>query len=408
MIIELFDKEQSNKGYSLVEVIVAIIILAIVTIPLLTAFTLSAKISQKSKTAQATTIVAQSVMEDFKQTNMDSVYKLYNSGANGRSVVSEHPATPSTPEYYVFNKSGINVSGKMYDSTITVTSSSIAAGDLITAHPISPTFDFVFMQKPDDDKFKYVSMLIKAASYLNVNYNNMIDPVKEIYEFGKYTADNVEKSKIKMKRIITVDISNNPTSGYDVKNEIKYLGQIMGHAAKDKSTKLDTTVNKTDFDSIVSFVGSTDTKTYNNLKNIYLFYYPGYDTQELGIISDTIVINNTSSLSDVNVYLIKQKHGMYSDADLMNLEIRYMPTISTIGSINLHSNMKDNLSSLTDVETSVSVSGDKILVNKSSNVSGIFDIKVEVYEGGTSNLLFTLNGSMDSNKDKEWLKLLAI
>ena len=59
-------RKMNNKGFSLVEVIISMAILAIISIPLLNYFTDSMKYNAIAKTRQQATIEAQNIMEQLK------------------------------------------------------------------------------------------------------------------------------------------------------------------------------------------------------------------------------------------------------------------------------------------------------------------------------------------------------
>ena len=73
----------NNKGFSLVEVIISIAILAIISIPLLNYFTDSMKHNALAKTRQEATLEAQSIMEQLKAED-----KLLKPDATGTSYLS--------------------------------------------------------------------------------------------------------------------------------------------------------------------------------------------------------------------------------------------------------------------------------------------------------------------------------
>ncbi|MDE6129037.1 MAG: type II secretion system GspH family protein, partial [Lachnospiraceae bacterium] len=86
----------NNKGLSLVEILVAVVILALVTGPLLHSFVSAARYNQRAKERQRTTTAAQSVMEGFKAFDLEELcwqfsgdpahpFRVY-SGATGSST----------------------------------------------------------------------------------------------------------------------------------------------------------------------------------------------------------------------------------------------------------------------------------------------------------------------------------
>lgn len=82
-------KLRNNKGISLVELIVTVAILAVIVLPLLRAFVVSANTNAKAKEKLRTTEVAQNIMEGFELESLESVAYQMNYPANeiGRAHV---------------------------------------------------------------------------------------------------------------------------------------------------------------------------------------------------------------------------------------------------------------------------------------------------------------------------------
>ena len=62
---------QSNKGFTLVEVLVAILVLSIILVPLLSAFVVSANTNAKARRTLRATTLAQNVMEELKAYSLE-------------------------------------------------------------------------------------------------------------------------------------------------------------------------------------------------------------------------------------------------------------------------------------------------------------------------------------------------
>lgn len=70
--------KRNNKGTSLVELLVSIVILSMVIVPLLTSFVVSAKMNAKAKEVHNATMLAQNVMEGLKIETIESLELQYD------------------------------------------------------------------------------------------------------------------------------------------------------------------------------------------------------------------------------------------------------------------------------------------------------------------------------------------
>ena len=66
-----------NRGFSIVELVVCIAILAIASIPLYKSMTLAVKTDAKAQSMQNATSLAESVMEEIKMTSIDDLKLRY-------------------------------------------------------------------------------------------------------------------------------------------------------------------------------------------------------------------------------------------------------------------------------------------------------------------------------------------
>lgn len=67
-------KRSHNKGVTLIEVLVATVILALLSIPLLSAFVATTRINAKSRERQETTSMSQDLMEEIKAESLANIY----------------------------------------------------------------------------------------------------------------------------------------------------------------------------------------------------------------------------------------------------------------------------------------------------------------------------------------------
>ena len=95
-------KKQNNAGFSLLEVVLSMAILAILSIPLMSYFTQSMKYNAKMADKQHASVLAQEVMEDLK--NQPNLVQKVNGGGyestylTGRHYTIAVPYPPAAPE----------------------------------------------------------------------------------------------------------------------------------------------------------------------------------------------------------------------------------------------------------------------------------------------------------------------
>jgi len=78
MVNDYSPKENTNRGFSLVELIICVAILAIAIIPLYRSMALSARTNAKAQSLQNATSLAESVMEEIKSTSVSDLKIKYN------------------------------------------------------------------------------------------------------------------------------------------------------------------------------------------------------------------------------------------------------------------------------------------------------------------------------------------
>ena len=115
-------RQLNNEGFSLIELLIAIVILSIIVVPLLHSFVTSARTNAKSRNTMHATAIAEDVMEQFEAHTLEEMADTYEtvtptdftnnvqrdvsldvdgdgSAEAKRSVpkLSRHPSRPSAP-----------------------------------------------------------------------------------------------------------------------------------------------------------------------------------------------------------------------------------------------------------------------------------------------------------------------
>ena len=73
-------RQLNNEGFSLVELLIAIVILSIIVVPLLHSFVTSARTNAKSRTTMHATAIAEDVMEMFEAHSLEEMSARVNIG----------------------------------------------------------------------------------------------------------------------------------------------------------------------------------------------------------------------------------------------------------------------------------------------------------------------------------------
>ena len=79
---------KQNKGFTIVEVLIAITILAIIVVPLLQAFVTSSRTNAKAKQLMKATTLAQNVMEELKANSLEEIARQFNGYQSSNSISS--------------------------------------------------------------------------------------------------------------------------------------------------------------------------------------------------------------------------------------------------------------------------------------------------------------------------------
>ena len=146
-----------NAGFSLLELLIAVTILAIITIPMLHMFVTSAKINGKSRITLRATVLAQDVVEGLKAYHIDEIQDQFNGVEDfemlNTSVIAgdctykedvdrekiengEDPTDPSKakPGKYYFVLKNAKLENSRFDVLISVDATGYVEGTASTKH----------------------------------------------------------------------------------------------------------------------------------------------------------------------------------------------------------------------------------------------------------------------------------
>ncbi len=286
---------QLNKGFSLIEVILSMTLIALVSVPLMSFFTQSMGYSAETAKSQESTLLAQEIMENFK--SLDTLVEL----TFDETTFSSHFSSS-----YLEEKGYTLVSYPEGTSTMTEDDSLVYYGP---AADTGEAYDVVVTLSGTDSNSVGLSQIYNVDTTLDVfavegsQYNDALTYYQQIYQ--TYCNKNniaVDESiaaliKEKMQRTITISINAVGDEGYEVIISCSYTCDaiytktsangkvstdstgIPGLYENSQSGKSNTTYQAQDFASVA----------LTSVDKIYLVYTPKYN--------DTIIMDNNVNVS---------------------------------------------------------------------------------------------------------------
>ena len=97
---------KKNKGFSLVEVLVAMTVIALISIPLIRTFVMSSNVNRDARRLQNATDIAQNVSEYFKVIPLYDLKQSYREDSSLRSAILFDDADVTSSGAYVFQNVG--------------------------------------------------------------------------------------------------------------------------------------------------------------------------------------------------------------------------------------------------------------------------------------------------------------
>ena len=365
-------KKSSNKGFTLIEIIIAVVVLAVVVIPLLNGFVTTARVNQKSRKMLMATNAAQSIMEKYAGMSTKEVAEAINSGT---------PFTEDPSHIYVYDFSGHVYNGTAYDIRMTLDASAYfdpsgAGGYNDKKYPKITSVDTV-----QDAIYAESEDVLKNSldEFVNRNMTRTTDGDRSI------TKSQFEQ---RLSRTICLDISKNPS---------------------DSSKRIDITYEYTAPSGYVDPGDELYSKSLNiysdehlaeadrkNLRNVYVLIRPYYKGLE-----DKIVINNPDNL-EFNLFLIKlitlSGTELRNEEDFYKMELtlneNHVGSVSTASMklfTNVGKNLEDDSNVLNQLELKYfprpGLPGAANMIEKDYflpeyNSERIYNMKVEVFEAG--------------------------
>lgn len=373
MIFSSFHKKQNkelNKGFSLLEVLVAIIILGLVATPILRAFVTSARLSSDSRKKQIATAFATNVCETMKGYDPKG-FDGGNTTING----DDYTVDSATGNDY-----SLTVRSSEYDDyevKLTVSGKSGFVKDLKEVKDISPFCDAIFEEDP--------GLTIQAYNEICADIADWLNTVDEEYVYTAQDVKNSFRGDFTVKREVKCTVSASTvtmTITFRTQADSVPYHRLSGVTATGNPGVADKTV------TLSEPVIFNNSATGAPLERVYLYYYPAYSNYNATgyeISEDKIVIENNSGSEDINFYLVKQIE--HTNRNLATSEATYTPVVSLssagTGNEVLFHNLNQDISG-TGVPGGFTISGctaktfDELVEEKEEVL--VYDLDIKVFK----------------------------
>lgn len=395
--MKLFDfmrkKKLNDKGMTLVEVLVGMMILAIVVVPTMRMFASSSSTNHSSRLRQRATLVGESVLESFKAYDMEALCKQFR-GGSFKGVTTSAGTTMSVEAKI----GGVMTSPFRPDDELDqdATAYTFKAFDVISE---DQHYDIVIEAEPHIDSEPSVLRMESQNAYSDAiitfdkNFNTRIlaeanDKAKQLLLATKPTATISSVEISDFDRVFTITVED-VGGAQKVSVKVDYTCQAKVNyshspAVGQPATPGTATYTAADMASSVTLPDNSSTETelvvYDNsatiagtdingrvckLNQIFLYYCPVYSNTFGSGSSDEVVLEGSLSTQydpnvttepealgymPLRVNVAKQLNTDITNTDLNNQEVLYSVRVTNNmsggGKARLISNLNQNLSGI--------------------------------------------------------------
>ena len=367
--------DNRNKGFSLIELIIAIAILAIVLVPVLNAFVTSAKIDGKSKTELQATTAAQNIMEQIRGADFDDLLATSGSslGTEGPDeVVEVHPDN----EY------------KLIYHDVKVSKATYEVEALVSAYAYSDGLDAA------DDYNKSEHTLIygldRKYDGLYVCNDDLDTVAAEIA--AKSSLADVTSIKNNLERYITIDVTSSTGLPEDTKAQLTISYKYSTYEIIKE--------NKTDM-----YIPKDDA----SLRAIYLFFSPMGNALDKSSPKEHVTINHTGLLP-MTVYLVGQKaatetsFGEYYSMDVSVKESDSYTGTGVYTTVRTNLKQEDRSTPEVDGEIQITYEGSDYIKKTGEEAETMVGLK-ELADGVINSKMYKVEVVVRDNDGEELVKI---
>lgn len=292
-------KLNSDKGFSIVELIIVVSILAIAAIPLMRSMSLASRTNAKAQSMQNATSLAESVMEEVKATPIDVLKTTYGTDFSGGVMTFKmKDKTTGSNELTA-------TQGEKFIATVTIDTNKYSDdSDLTTKKGKVIAANKMKLPLIEDIDTNTQAVLTSSGEFNRYDKDALNYFNHRIADYPTHKAEITSKT-------INIVKSSSISAGYDVitvKARVTYGGKIVGGASLSDLYVRDLYTGS--FTPELKDGSSTEYKPLDS--NIYIFYQKGASIPSS--VTESIVIEDTSTYSvsgsptdSHRIYYVRQK-----------------------------------------------------------------------------------------------------
>lgn len=324
----------NNKGITLVEVMAAIAILAVVTVPFLNSFLASARSNQKARDMLRATTVAQNLMESVEAFSLEEICTQINNSAaesklylpygydahfelenergetSGQIVDGNYEFTETDSNTYCLAIQGIEEDGRVYDARILLDASG-------------------YRENGEGSKWNYNEKYSLDINVMNEN-TDVIFVVNQEEEAAVFEAAgwNREDDWDDVKRVFSILVEQDEEKR---KSEKVSISLEYRHEDIWQENRI--------------MQGRSLVKTLGELENVYIMYYPNYASVESKMLDCFEV--TLKQENEFDLCLVKQKYSGTKSEEFytasLNINDEQRLTADNIPRVTVRTNIGKNL-----------------------------------------------------------------
>ena len=409
-----------NAGFSLLELLIAVTILAIITIPMLHMFVTSARINGKSRITLRATVLAQDIVEGLKAYHIDEIQDQFNGVEDFEMLntsviagdctykedvdreIAENGSDPddsskAKPGKYYFVLKNAKLENSRFDVLISIDATGYVEGTTPTKHNsflnTSDVAKVAGMNKSTDASYEQSALMNEAA-------------LSKAQLELKIPGDNVtyKTAGLTCERTFTVTFK-------DAGTEIDKEGITKQKTEAFVTCKYEFSYGGETYTYIPDGMAGVDDAGNTGLpcgsftgRNFYFFYFPLYDAATDKLIFDGTAAGWTKD-DPMNLYIAKQTDTTLTDMDLNKAETSYKPVVNILATssetFRIFTNLGVNLVNETFLTgLGVTPSDPK----KPESVKKLKNLAIFQHNGAVTNRtldIYDLSGIRDTNYGKE-------